>query len=163
MAGEYTGRPVTGRPGRQSMAGGAPGTKTRADCHSGRRRRRAWPGTLDTIVGMGGVGTEIVVVLVLLLANGVFAMSEISIVAARKVRLQQRADDGDRMAKAALALANAPTPVPLHRADRDLARRRAGRSLRRRDHRRVRCRPGSSRSRRWRPTPRGWPSAWSSP
>jgi putative hemolysin len=58
---------------------------------------------------MGGVGTEIVVVLVLLLANGVFAMSEISIVAARKVRLQQRADDGDRMAKAALALANAPT------------------------------------------------------
>jgi putative hemolysin len=58
---------------------------------------------------MGGVGTEIVVVLVLLLANGVFAMSEISIVAARKVRLQQRADDGDRMAKAALALANSPT------------------------------------------------------
>jgi putative hemolysin len=58
---------------------------------------------------MGGVGTEIVVVLILLLANGVFAMSEISIVAARKVRLQQRADDGDRMAKAALALANSPT------------------------------------------------------
>ena len=58
---------------------------------------------------MGGVGTEIVVVLVLLLANGVFAMSEIAIVAARKVRLQQRADDGDRMARAALALANAPT------------------------------------------------------
>jgi putative hemolysin len=58
---------------------------------------------------MGGVGTEIVVVLVLLLANGVFAASEISIVAARKVRLQQRADDGDRMAKAALTLAHAPT------------------------------------------------------
>ena len=58
---------------------------------------------------MGGVGTEIVVVLVLLLANGVFAMSEIAIVAARKVRLQQRADDGDRMAKAALALAIAPS------------------------------------------------------
>jgi putative hemolysin len=58
---------------------------------------------------MGGVGTEIVVVLVLLLANGLFAMSEISIVAARKVRLQQRADDGDRMANAALALAQSPT------------------------------------------------------
>ena len=58
---------------------------------------------------MGGVGTEIVVVLVLLLANGVFAMSEIAIVAARKVRLQQRADDGDRLAAAALALAIAPT------------------------------------------------------
>ncbi|MGE0813354.1 MAG: hemolysin family protein [Vicinamibacterales bacterium] len=58
---------------------------------------------------MPGVGTEIVVVLLLLVANGVFAMSEISIVAARKVRLQQRADDGDRRAAAALALANAPT------------------------------------------------------
>jgi putative hemolysin len=55
------------------------------------------------------LGTEIVVVLLLLVANGVFAMSEISIVAARKVRLQQRADDGDRRAAAALALANAPT------------------------------------------------------
>jgi putative hemolysin len=58
---------------------------------------------------VGGVGTEIVIVFVLLQANGVFAMSEIAIVAARKVRLQQRADDGDRMARAALALANAPS------------------------------------------------------
>ena len=58
---------------------------------------------------MQGVGTEILVVLLLLVANGVFAMSEISIVAARKVRLQQRADDGDRRAAAALALAHAPT------------------------------------------------------
>jgi putative hemolysin len=58
---------------------------------------------------MPGVGTEIVVVLLLLVANGIFAMSEISIVAARKVRLQQRADDGDRRAAAALALANAPS------------------------------------------------------
>ncbi len=58
---------------------------------------------------MPGVGTEIVVVLLLLVANGVFAMSEISIVAARKVRLQQRADDGDHRAAAALILANAPS------------------------------------------------------
>ncbi len=58
---------------------------------------------------MLGVGTEVVVVLLLLVANGVFAMSEISIVAARKVRLQHRADDGDRRARAALELANAPT------------------------------------------------------
>lgn len=35
-------------------------------------------------------------------------MSEISVVAARKVRLQQRADDGDERAKAALDLANHP-------------------------------------------------------
>jgi len=58
---------------------------------------------------MLGVGTEVVVVLLLLVANGVFAMSEISIVAARKVRLQQRADDGDRRAAAALALAHSPS------------------------------------------------------
>ena len=58
---------------------------------------------------MLGVGTEVVVVLLLLVANGVFAMSEISIVAARKVRLQQRADDGDRRAAAALALARSPS------------------------------------------------------
>lgn len=58
---------------------------------------------------MEGVSTEIVVVLLLLVANGIFAMSEIAIVAARKVRLQQRADDGDVRAAAALALANAPT------------------------------------------------------
>jgi putative hemolysin len=36
-------------------------------------------------------------------------MSEISIVAARKVRLQQRADDGDKRARVALDLANAPS------------------------------------------------------
>ncbi len=58
---------------------------------------------------MLGVGTEVVVVLLLLVANGVFAMSEISIVAARKVRLQQRADDGNRRAATALVLANAPS------------------------------------------------------
>lgn len=36
-------------------------------------------------------------------------MSEIAVVAARKVRLQQRAEDGDERAKSALALANDPT------------------------------------------------------
>ncbi len=76
---------------------------------------------------------EIVVVLLLLLANGVFAMSEIAVVAARKVRLQQRADDGDDRAAAALALAHEPDEVPLHRAGRHHAGRRAGRRLRRRD------------------------------
>jgi putative hemolysin len=42
------------------------------------------------------------------LANGVFAMSEIAVVAARKVRLQQRAEEGDDRARAALALAHDP-------------------------------------------------------
>ena len=48
--------------------------------------------------------------LVLIFANGVFALSEIAVVAARKVRLQQRADDGDERARAALELANHPAP-----------------------------------------------------
>ena len=44
----------------------------------------------------------------MILANGVFAMSEIAVVAARKVRLQQRAEEGDERAKAALDLAHDP-------------------------------------------------------
>ena len=55
-----------------------------------------------------GIGTELLVIFLLILANGVFAMSEIAVVAARKVRLQQRAEDGDERAKAALALAHDP-------------------------------------------------------
>src|SRR5687768_17413745 len=57
---------------------------------------------------VSGVGLEIVIILLLVLANGVFAMSEIAVVAARKIRLQQRADEGDDRAKAALALAHDP-------------------------------------------------------
>jgi len=57
---------------------------------------------------MGDIGLELVVILVLILANGVFAMSEIAVVAARKVRLQQRAEEGDQRAKAALELAENP-------------------------------------------------------
>jgi len=58
---------------------------------------------------MGGIATELVVILLLLALNGVFAMSELAIVTARKVRLEQRAEDGDPGAKAALALAHEPT------------------------------------------------------
>jgi putative hemolysin len=53
--------------------------------------------------------TEIVVIFLLLVANGVFAMSEIAIVTARKVRLQRRAEGGDRRAAAALRLKEDPT------------------------------------------------------
>jgi putative hemolysin len=55
-----------------------------------------------------GVSVEIAIILLLVLANGIFAMSEIAVVAARKIRLQQRAEEGDSRAKAALELANAP-------------------------------------------------------
>jgi putative hemolysin len=57
---------------------------------------------------MSAVGFEILFVLLLLVANGVFAMSEIALVSARKARLRQRADSGDARARAALELANAP-------------------------------------------------------
>lgn len=48
------------------------------------------------------------ILLVLILINGIFAMSEIAVVSARKARLQQRANDGSKRAEAALALANHP-------------------------------------------------------
>jgi putative hemolysin len=51
---------------------------------------------------------EIAIILLLLLANGLFAMSEIAIVSARKARLRQLADEGDAMALEALRLAESP-------------------------------------------------------
>ena len=52
---------------------------------------------------------EILIIFILLLANGVFAMSEIAVVSARKARLKSLADEGNPKAKAALALAQNPT------------------------------------------------------
>jgi putative hemolysin len=52
---------------------------------------------------------EVLVILGLLLLNGVFAMSELAVVSSRKVRLEQRAQEGDAGARAALELANEPT------------------------------------------------------
>jgi putative hemolysin len=58
---------------------------------------------------MSGIAAEILIIVLLLMLNGVFAMSELAIVTARKVRLEQRAEEGDAGAKAALALAHDPT------------------------------------------------------
>jgi putative hemolysin len=52
---------------------------------------------------------EILFILVLILTNGVLAMSEIAMVSARKARLQQRANQGDETARVALELANQPS------------------------------------------------------
>lgn len=57
---------------------------------------------------MGMISFDIILILLLVVVNGVFALSEMSIVAARKVRLQQRAEEGDRGAQAALDLAQDP-------------------------------------------------------
>jgi putative hemolysin len=47
---------------------------------------------------------EIVIILVLIMVNGFFSMSEIALVSARKVRLEQSAADGDKGAAIALQL-----------------------------------------------------------
>jgi len=52
---------------------------------------------------------EILILVFLFLLNGVFAMSEMAIVSARKIRLQQSAQEGHFSAKAALRLANEPS------------------------------------------------------
>lgn len=57
---------------------------------------------------MSSIGVEILVILVLVFANGLFAMSEIAIVSARKARLQELSEKGDLKARAALELANSP-------------------------------------------------------
>ncbi|MFY0253873.1 hemolysin family protein [Chitinophaga sp. 30R24] len=51
---------------------------------------------------------EVVIILILILLNGLFAMSEIAMVSARKIRLENQANKGDEKAKAALKLANNP-------------------------------------------------------
>lgn len=52
---------------------------------------------------------EVLILLGLVLLNGVFAMSEIAVVTARKARLKAQADAGDRGALAALKLSEDPT------------------------------------------------------
>lgn len=54
------------------------------------------------------VSTEILLIVLLALFNGVLAMSEIALVSARKVRLRQRAEAGDKGAQVALEVAAAP-------------------------------------------------------
>lgn len=51
---------------------------------------------------------EILFILVLIVANGIFSGSEIAVVSARKVRLQQLAEKGNRRARVALRLAESP-------------------------------------------------------
>ncbi len=53
-------------------------------------------------------GMEILIILLLILLNGVFAMSEIALVSARKSNLNMLAKQGDRSARRALKLAEDP-------------------------------------------------------
>ena len=51
----------------------------------------------------------IVVVLLLIVLNGLFAMTELAVVSSRKSRLQARAERGDKGARKALKLSEEPT------------------------------------------------------
>jgi magnesium and cobalt exporter, CNNM family len=57
---------------------------------------------------MGDMTFEIILIILLLIANGLFSMSEMAVVSARKARLKKRATDGDKGAQAALELADNP-------------------------------------------------------
>ncbi len=51
---------------------------------------------------------ELLIILLLILLNGLFSMSETAVISARKIRLQQLAEKGDQRAASALALAQEP-------------------------------------------------------
>lgn len=57
---------------------------------------------------MSSALTEILIVVALMIANGLFSMSEMAVVSARKARLKQRANSGTPGASAALKLAEEP-------------------------------------------------------
>ncbi len=52
---------------------------------------------------------DILFIIILVLANGLFAMSEIAVVSVRKTRLQQLANEGSKRAQSVLDLANNPS------------------------------------------------------
>ena len=52
---------------------------------------------------------NLLIILVLILINGIFAMSEIAVVSAKRARLQRLAANGSAGAKAAIELANNPS------------------------------------------------------
>lgn len=57
---------------------------------------------------MSAIALESLLILLLIVANGVFSGSEIALVSARKARLEQRARQGNAKARLALKLANDP-------------------------------------------------------
>lgn len=57
---------------------------------------------------MSQISAELLLIVVLVLFNGVLAMSEAALFSARKARLQQKASDGDHNAAAALKLIKTP-------------------------------------------------------
>ena len=67
---------------------------------------------------MPSIPTDILILVLLLLLNSLFVMSEMAVVSARKARLQQQANEGNK--RAATALKSCPTSkhVSFHSPDR---------------------------------------------
>ena len=57
---------------------------------------------------MSSIPTQILILLLLLVLNGAFVLAEIAVISSRKARLQQQANEGNKRAGAALALAKQP-------------------------------------------------------
>jgi len=57
---------------------------------------------------MDNILISIVLILILIVINGIFAMSEISLISARKIRLSQMAKDGQKSAQAAMDISSNP-------------------------------------------------------
>ena len=57
---------------------------------------------------MGSLTWQIIALMALIVGNGLFAMAEIALISSRKARLQQWADSGDKKARKALDLIEAP-------------------------------------------------------
>jgi putative hemolysin len=52
---------------------------------------------------------ELIIIILLIIANGIFSMAEMAVVSARKALLKQKAGEGDTGARAALELTKEPT------------------------------------------------------
>ena len=57
---------------------------------------------------MTSISVEVAVVVVLIIVNGIFAMSEVALISARRVRLQHLAERGNTSARKALLLLQDP-------------------------------------------------------
>jgi putative hemolysin len=55
------------------------------------------------------VGLDVLIILILIGINGLLALSELAVVSARSIRLNQRAEEGDEGARVAIELAQQPT------------------------------------------------------
>ncbi len=60
---------------------------------------------------MVSMASELFIILLLILLNAIFALSEIALVSSRKIRLEQLSLQGDKRAKIALELANDPNQI----------------------------------------------------